>query len=122
MSALRILLVLAFAAILAALVTEVVRRRNPRRSLVGQQQIKLRVLIAVLFLMLIGMILAGTYFIADMDPLVQILYWSLCLFLAFLIMIVAILDVRGVLINYVVERRNNLLGPHNHSGSGQRDD
>lgn len=122
MTALRVLLVVAFLAILATLAAELTRRKDPARSLVTSQQLKLRILMAALFLVLIAMILAGTFLMATQDALVQILYWSLCLSVAFLIMIVAILDVRGVLINYLIERRSNLTTKQDQQEGRRRDD
>lgn len=80
--------------------------RRKTRTLVGKKQFRFRILIAVLFLAEVGLIFGGNTFLQGLNPLVQIIYWSGCLFLAFLLIVAAILDAREVLINYLVARRN----------------
>ncbi|MEI6915209.1 MAG: hypothetical protein WCL39_08780 [Armatimonadota bacterium] len=116
MDFLRVGLIICFVAVIGALMFEVSRRNTPLVSLVPRRQFGLRVLAAVLFLLLIGMIFAGTYWVVDSQPLIQLMYWTLCLALSILIVILAVLDVRGVLINYLVERRNMLKDSSQRSG------
>lgn len=104
---LRLALLIGFFAIATIIALDTVRKRRIA-ALVPGPQFRLRVFIAVLFLLEIVLMFVGTYFLEQEGPLIQILYWSGCLILALLIIVFVVLDVRGVLINYMAERRSIL--------------
>lgn len=109
MGPLRLILLGALVAVGTVLALETVRKRR-LSSLVSGSQFWIRVAAAIVLMVEIAMILAGTYLLPGTDPLLQILYWTGCLILAFLLIVLTILDVRGVLINYLIERRSILRG------------
>ncbi len=103
MSALRICL-LAGLCLIAVLVAQEIVKRKKLAVLVPPAQYRFRLLAAVLLSLEIVMIFLGTIFVVRMGPLPQVLYWSGCLLVALLMLVAAIIDVRGVLINYIIER------------------
>ena len=68
----------------------------------------IRIASAVLVAVLILMILAPGRFVRLDDPLSALEYWTLCLGLVMVLIVLALLDVRQVLIGYLQERRNAL--------------
>lgn len=101
----RVVLLVGFFLVVTVVALELAFRRHISR-LVPDRQFRFRVYMAVLLLAEIGLILAGTVWLSDQPPLLQIAYWTGCLVLAFILIIAVIIDVRSVLINYLVERRD----------------
>lgn len=104
MNTLRLVLLGALVAVATVIALEAVRRRR-LATLVSARQFWIRVTAAVVMIVELVLIIAGTYILPGTSPLLQIFYWTGCLILAFLLIILAILDVRGILVNYLVERR-----------------
>ncbi|GEM_PF-1168098 len=104
MDVLRLVLIGALVAVATVLALEAVRRKR-LAALISPSQFWIRVAAALVMILELVLILAGTYLLAGASPLLQIFYWTGCLILAFLLIVLAILDVRGLLVNYLVERR-----------------
>lgn len=102
---LRILLLVAIVALLTVLILEKAKRQK-LQSLIPLGQYRLRIAGLLTMTLLCLLVLFGTYFILDSSPLIQIFYWTGCLILALLLIVLSILDVRYTIINYIIERRN----------------
>lgn len=103
----RLLLLIGFFVILTVVGLELARHSR-FATLVDTRQFRMRISMAVLFLILITMILAGTYVLEGVHALLQLLYWTGCLILSIVILVIAALDVRDVMVNYLREKRNIL--------------
>jgi len=68
----------------------------------------IRIASAVLIGILILMILAPNRVVKLDNPLSALQYWALCFGLVLVLIVLALLDVRQVLIGYIEERRNAL--------------
>lgn len=99
----------ALVAVATALALEAVRRKR-LAALISPSHFWIRVAAALVMILEIVLILAGTYVLVGASPLLQIFYWTGCLILAFLLIVLAILDVRRLLVNYLVERHRILPG------------
>lgn len=104
MDALRVFLLICFIVIITLVAMEFVRKRR-MASLVPARQFGLRLFIAFLFLVEIGMLLIATFWLDAMSPLWQIAFLTGALIVAFIMIAAAIIDVRTVLVNYLIERR-----------------
>ena len=68
----------------------------------------IRIASAVLVTAIIFMILAANRVVKLDNPLSALQYWALCFGLVMVLIVLALLDVRQVLIGYLEERRNAL--------------
>jgi|YNPBryantNP2012_1023418.scaffolds.fasta_scaffold00081_20 hypothetical protein len=105
MTAARVALLVFFFAIVTLMVLETARRRR-LSALVPAGQYRLRMFIASLFLLEIGLMLAASFWFAVMQPLSQVLFLSICILIALIIVVAALFDLRLVMVNYLIERRN----------------
>ena len=107
------LLALAIMAIAAGIAYEI-RSFNLGKRRITRGQMRLRVLTAVLLAAIIGMVFAGSFVLpgrgkdfaslARHDKAVTLSYWSFCLGLSFLVIVLALADLRACLKTYAAQR------------------
>ncbi len=105
MTGARVALLVFFFAIITLMMLETARRRR-LSSLVPVGQYRLRMFIATLFLLEIGMMLVASFWFSSMEPLSQVLFLAVCILIALIIVVAALFDLRLVMVNYLIERRN----------------
>ncbi len=105
MAILRIVLLAGFFAVLTLIALESVRRQR-MATLVPAGQYRLRMFIAALLLIEIGIMLAGTFWFSVMSTLHQALFLALGTVIALIIVVAGLFDARLVLIHYLIEKRN----------------
>ncbi len=101
----RVALLVFFFAIVTLMMLEAARRRR-LSSLVPEGQFRLRMFIASLFLLEIVLMLVASFWFAEMEPLSQVLFLAVCILIALIIVVAALFDLRLVMVNYLIERRN----------------
>lgn len=88
-----------FAAVAALFLTEL-RRWKQLGSIIGRKQRICRIVLIVLVETLFVMMYASTHVTGHGNPLVELLYWMLCLFLGLTVIVVAVVDLREVIRGY----------------------
>lgn len=105
MGILRVVLLAGFVAVVTLVVLESVRRQR-MACIVPAGQFRLRMFIAALLLIEIGIMLAGTFWFSVMSTLHQALFLALGTIIALVIVVAGLFDARLVLIHYLIEKRN----------------
>lgn len=97
--------------------TEVRRWRFLGRILDRKHQL-LRVWLVVLIEVLFAMMYIGPWITNRKDPITELLYWTVCILVGFVVVVFALLDLRGVAREYSSFNRR-MFG--NQRGDGQQD-
>jgi hypothetical protein len=82
-----------------------VRRWLSPGSVVGRKQRILRVVLAVLVEAIFAMMFAGPWVTSRRDPISDLIYWTICVFLGLTVIILALFDLRTVMKGYAALNR-----------------
>ncbi|MHB9037870.1 MAG: hypothetical protein ACYC64_14525 [Armatimonadota bacterium] len=77
-----------------------VRRWFSPGSVIGRKQRMLRVALTLLVEVLFAMMLAGPWVASHTDPITELIYWTICVFLGLSVVILALFDLRAVMRGY----------------------
>lgn len=77
-----------------------VRRWKTSGMMVGKYQRKLRIALVLLVEILFVMMLAGAWVASRGNIITELIYWTICVFLGLMIIVLAMLDLRAVLRGY----------------------
>ena len=86
-------------AVLIGFVVEV-RRWKTSGMMIGKYQRKLRIALVVLVEILFLMMLVGTWVASRGNIITELIYWTICVFIGLMIIVLAMLDLRAVLRGY----------------------
>lgn len=90
-----------FATIATLFLTEL-RRWKQLGSIIGHKQRICRIVLIALVEILFGMMYASSYVTGHGNPLAELLYWMLCLFIGLTVIVIAVVDLREVIKSYAV--------------------
>jgi len=82
-----------------------VRRWRAIGSVIGPRQRLLRTCLIVVMELLFAMILVGPWVTLRRDPLTELIYWTVCVVVALVVVVAALLDLREVLHGYASMHR-----------------
>lgn len=95
--------------VIAILFTLEVRRWKTMAMLISRRQRILRVVLIALIELLFLMTLLGPWILHQRNPVAQLLYWSACLIMGLVVVVLALVDLRAVTKGYLAVSRR-LLG------------
>ena len=105
----RIILIAIIAIVPLAIIFEIRGWRNGTRN-ISKYQKGYRLATAVVLEALFIMVLFSDAFISKKNPLLAIEYWTIAIALAFILIALALLDIRATLASYLDRRREVLAG------------
>lgn len=91
--------------IIATLFISEIRRWRSLERVVGRPQKVIRVCLIVLIEAMFGMTFIGPWVATRRDPRAALIYWSICVLLALVVVVLAVLDLRYVMRGYLALTR-----------------
>jgi hypothetical protein len=92
------------------------RRWKTMAQLISRRQRILRVILIVLIELLFVMILIGPWVLTKRHPVIQLLYWSACIIMGLVVVVLALVDLRAVAKGYAAVNRRLLSGLREDDG------
>lgn len=96
--------------VIAVLFALEVRRWKTMARLISRRQRILRVVLIVLIELLFVLILIGPWVLGKHHPAVQLFYWTSCMMIGLVVVILALVDLRAVVRGYVAVNRRLMSG------------
>lgn len=93
------IVIIGIVAVLIGFVVEV-RRWRALGSMVGRYQRKIRVTLVIMVELLFVLMLVGSWVASRGNIITELIYWTICVFLGLVIVVLAVLDLRAVLRGY----------------------